>query len=211
MGFITDNPDLGLRDNIQVSYDSNLQDSDPDFRLLTAGVSYTEGNVEQIVEYGDQFPSNNNDVIDLSRRSVAANQLYFATNIANALVFGFSGNDTIYTGTGNDYLYGGPGDDTLSGGSGNNLIDGGDLNTPIAADGTDTATYMIGDFDQARPHGVTVSIDPRSVPDNLKFNGIAPIIVTDNGYGGTESTRFDRKDHFVTTCRHRSRRREWAV
>lgn len=144
---------------------------------LNPNISYTEGNHIDIAYFGfagtryadfAQNPTN----LDLSQRT------------DNDLIIGGFGNVTIRGGSGNDYLYGGFGSDTISGGSGNNLIDGGIQGASTS--GVATADYSVGMNGQQRPHGVTVQIEPDLDTSSQMFFGVAPIIVSDNGYGGTD-------------------------
>lgn len=171
--------ELGLYNWNQVSYESGILDNQPNdsrFSQLRTDISYSDNQPIDIVRFGDRIPPQpRDDVIDFSQRA----------DEKNIIAFGFGGNDTIVGGNGNNFLYGGPGDDTLVGGSQNNLLDGGDRKTPTAQDGTDTADYS-GDLGLAGRHGVSIRIDPGSVPQSAKVDGVAPIMVTDNGFGGTD-------------------------
>jgi Ca2+-binding RTX toxin-like protein len=173
--------EMAFSNNIQVSYLSGISDNVADSRFseLRTDISYSDNQTLKIVGFGDAGGAVTDDCFDLSNR----------TDGGNYLAFGFDGNDTIVGGgPGNDFLYGGPGDDTLVGGSGNNLLDGGDRKTPISQDGTDTADYS-GALGQSGRHGLSITIDPGSVPDSAKVDGVAPIMVTDNGFGGADFNR----------------------
>jgi Ca2+-binding RTX toxin-like protein len=134
--------EMGRPDLYRVSYLASMYTNDPRYDLVRQGISYSDGNVVDIVRFGDEPSGATSNLLHLDHMDLSNR-----TWRSNDLVFGFVGNDTIITGTGNDYIYGGPGDDCLSGGSGDNFIDGGDRVTPIAQDGIDTVDYSIGDFD----------------------------------------------------------------
>lgn len=155
----------------QVGYNAT-RDVDP--AVLRTDISYTEGNLIDIAYFDTSNRTPN--VLDLSRR----------TDKLNDLIIGLDGNDRINSGAGRDYLYGGIGDDTISGGSGNDVIHGGDRKTVVAADGIDTADYSIGDMQVAPSHGITVNFDRSAISDSDKMDGLTPIIVSDDGYGGRD-------------------------
>jgi Ca2+-binding RTX toxin-like protein len=158
----------------QVGYDAIFNVSPSTFRPGTE-ISYTEDNAIDIA-YFDQASNKTPDVLDLSLR----------TDNSKDLIIGLGGNDRINGGAGRDYLYGGVGNDTISGGSGDDVIHGGDRKTPIASDGIDTADYSIGDRQLAPTHGVTVNIDKAAVSEADKMDGLTPIVVSDDGYGGRD-------------------------
>jgi hypothetical protein len=144
-------------------------------RFLRRDISYTDDHTVDIA-YFDSSASKTPGLLDLSRR----------TDSSRDLIMGFDGVDRIYGGAGDDYLYGGTGNDTISGGSGNDLIDGGDRITAISADGTDTADYSIGDMGNAAPNAIHVNIDSNAATSSEKMDGLTPIIVSDDGYGGRD-------------------------
>src|SRR5882724_5666290 len=167
---------MGLTDLLQVAYPTQILDNDPNdkrFSELRTDISYSDNQDVSVLRFGDQLTDGDQDFIDMSGRTLGG------TYVA----FGFAGNDTIVGGPGNNFLYGGQGDDILVGGKGNNLLDGGDRKTPISTDGTDTADYS-GNLGLSGRHGVKIAIDPSVAPN--KVDGITPIIVTDNGFGGTD-------------------------
>jgi hypothetical protein len=181
---------LGLTNQIESSYLTTIDTSSRYWDEVLPGFHYSEENHIDITIYGDFYVNHqytgttgfaNDDEIDLASRTPQAGGVPW-----NDLVFGFQGNDAIYTGSGNDYLYGGVGNDLLSAGSGNNLIDGGDPSTDPDDDGIDVVSYQTGDMGQATSHGVTLTIDPASVAASDNFDGQVPIVVSDNGYGGTD-------------------------
>jgi hypothetical protein len=154
----------------QVGYDATLDVNRP---LLRTDISYSLGNTIDIA-YFDSARNQTPDVLDLSNR----------LDNSNDLIIGFGGDDVIRGGAGRDYLYGSIGNDTFFGGSGSNFIDGGDRVTFLADDGTDTVDYTTGDFNQAPDHGVTVDINPQI---STSIDGALTIIVSDNGFGGTDT------------------------
>ena len=157
----------------QVGYDAAFAIL-PD--IYRKDISYTEDQSIDIA-YFDNRLNKTPDVLDLSMR----------TDGSNDLIVGLSGIDHIYGGAGRDYLYGGVGDDFIYGGSGNDVMDGGDRKTSVAADGTDTADYSIGDRHLSPTHGVTVDIDSTSASGAADtLDGITPILVSDDGYGGRD-------------------------
>jgi hypothetical protein len=66
------------------------------------------------------------------------------------------------------------------------VLHGGDRKTAIASDGVDTADYSIGDRQLAPSHGVTVNISASAATGADKMDGLTPIVVTDDGYGGRD-------------------------
>jgi len=64
----------------------------------------------------------------------------------NDMVYGGAGNDTISGGNGNDWLYGGVGDDTINGGAGNDMLLGGAGNDNLTGStGADTFRWELSD------------------------------------------------------------------
>ncbi|MDX6584537.1 MAG: hypothetical protein QOI10_3721, partial [Solirubrobacterales bacterium] len=190
----------------------------PDFRqagyLATVGagsslrsdLSYTEGNlVSGAVLLRDRTDDGGPNV-DVSQNtfSYLGDSLYgtaLNSDLAgnkNLLIIGDSRNNQIKGNVGNDYLYGGTGNDTISGGSGNDLIHGGLQKTAISADGTDTADYS------SAPNAIHVNIDSNAATSSEKMDGLTPIIVSDDGYGGRdrlfsiEKIKLGEKNDIVT-------------
>jgi hypothetical protein len=157
----------------QVGYDATVNRANQAF--LKRDISYTDDHTVDIA-YFDSSASRTPGLLDLSRR----------TDSSRDLIMGFDGVDRIYGGAGDDYLYGGTGNDTISGGSGNDLIHGGDRKTAISDDGTDTADYSIGDMGNAAPNAIHVNIDSNAATSSEKMDGLTPIIVSDDGYGGRD-------------------------
>ena len=157
----------------QVGYEAYINDSNSSF--LDDTIAYTEDNSIKFAFFDNVYNKTPN-VLDLSLR----------TDGSNDLIIGFGGEDRINGGAGRDYLYGSVDNDTISGGSGNDVLHGGDRVTAIASDGTDTADYSVGDNQAAPTHGVTVNIDVTAVADTDKIDGLTPIIVSDDGYGGRD-------------------------
>jgi hypothetical protein len=157
----------------QVGYDANIQPRNEMF--LRTDISYSEYRKIDIA-YFDSILNKTPDDLDLSTR------IDFEDN----LIMGFGGDDKINGGAGRDYLYGGIHNDTISGGSGDDVINGGDLKTGIAFDGEDTADYSIGDMQGRSLHGVTINVDRSVVSESDKMEGLTPIIVSDDGYGGRD-------------------------
>jgi len=159
----------------QVGYDATAKDYNKPFLNTDPSFSYTEDQRIDIA-YFDSSKNKTQDNLDLSRREDGSCDL----------IMGFTGSDVINGGAGNDYLYGGVGNDTISGGSGDDVIFGGDLAKSIDGDGSDTASYLVGNNDQPTDHKVTVAIDPSAVSDGDRMVGLTPIIVSDDGYGGRD-------------------------
>jgi Ca2+-binding RTX toxin-like protein len=156
----------------QVGYAADFDVAPSIFR---SDISYTEDNAIDIA-YFDRPTNRTPDVLDLSLR----------TDNSKDLIIGLGGNDRINGGAGRDYLYGGVGDDTISGGSGDDVLHGGDRKTAIEDDGVDTADYSVGDRQLGPSHGVTVNIDKAAVSAADKMDGLTPILVSDDGYGGRD-------------------------
>jgi len=167
--------EMGRLNDIRPSFGAVIGTGNPDdtrHTKLRSDISYSDGNEIDIVRYGSNNPSIQ-ELLDLSNRIDGSRDI----------VIGFDGIDYIYTGAAADYLYGGVGDDVLSGGSGNDLIHGGDRSTAIAADGFDTVDYRRSERGVS-PHGVVLSI---GVSDDLpRIDGFKPIVVDDDGFGGTD-------------------------
>lgn len=175
---------LGLQQNIQASYWSELPNTDTKiFPQLSSALKYSEDKPIDYVRYGDYalrsdyialYPGASiNETINMR------GQFYGLTGQPyKEMIFGFSGIDHIYAGGGNDYIYAGIGDDVLLGGGGSNLLDGGQLGTAVIADGTDIADY-------SGASGITVILG-HNTTSSMKFDGQDTIIVSDNGQGGTD-------------------------
>ncbi|MEX2490603.1 MAG: calcium-binding protein [Nitrospirales bacterium] len=104
-------------------------------------------------------------------------------NDDNNIIFGKGAEDQLYGNKGKDFLVGGEGDDTLYGGSGWDILHGGDILTTGAEYGIDTADYSKGDGGTATNGGITVEL---SVAGNLELEGFKSIVVSNDGYGGTD-------------------------
>jgi Ca2+-binding RTX toxin-like protein len=156
----------------QVGYDATFDVAPGVFRK---DISYTEDQTIDIAYFDWGLNKNPND-LDLSRR----------TDSSRDLIIGLDGKDKINGGAGRDYLYGGIDDDTISGGSGDDVIHGGLLKTDVARDGEDTADYSIGDNRAAPSHGITINVDRAAVSTSDMIDGLTPIIVSDDGYGGRD-------------------------
>lgn len=99
-------------------------------------------------------------IVDLLLGTIDDSPLGYVVNVSGVSeVIGSDYNDMIYGGIASETIYGGEGDDLLSGGGGNNILDGGA--------GHDIANYS---------HAAT------AITANLSTN-----IVSDNGYGGTDT------------------------
>ncbi|MGY3448401.1 calcium-binding protein [Bradyrhizobium sp. USDA 4353] len=178
--------------DLRMSYPADIMDDDGRFSQLKVNYSYSDDQAVSVARFGDMLRDGDEDLIDMSRQS--SHGTYVA--------FGFAGVDTILGGPGNNFLYGGSGDDKLVGGSGNNLLHGGDVGrTKIDKDGVDTADYS-GSLGLAGRGAIKVTIDPGSATGAV--DGVAPIMVTDNGFGGTdrlisiEKIKLGDKDDSVT-------------
>jgi Ca2+-binding RTX toxin-like protein len=143
--------------------------------VFSKDISYTEDQSIDIAVF-DSGANANPNVLDLSRR----------TDNSRDLIVGLGGQDQINGGAGRDYLYGGVENDTISGGSGDDVIHGGLLLTDIARDGEDTADYSKGDKQAPPSHGITINVDKSMVFESDKMDGVTPIIVSDDGYGGRD-------------------------
>lgn len=149
--------ELGLLDNIQVSYQSGIHQAVAEFLHLTVGHSYSNGEVVDIVRPGFDHQS---DILDNSNRVDHSRDLLFGFDGSDVLkggggrdfLYGGSGNDELWGGADNDQIYGELGNDLLLSGSGSDFVDGGDgtdridLQLEISAGG---AAFSVGGIEPA--------------------------------------------------------------
>jgi Ca2+-binding RTX toxin-like protein len=186
--------ELGLLNNIQVSYYSFIMSTDARWPALIVNQSYTDNNVVDVVRHGDDQGIVTSDMIDHTARTADLRDL----------IFGFGGDDTIKTGKGEDYVYGGPGNDKIWGGDdkdvlvgeagddefhgekGDDIIWGGLKDVNSSADGeTDVADYS------AAPAAISVTF--------AGTIGLASITIKD-GEGGTDTLHSVEK--IIGSSRH---------
>lgn len=144
---------LGLKDQIRVSYEATLESVDGRFVSITQGVSYTSGNQIDIARIG--FAGN--DVQDHSARD----------DNSSDLILGLGGDDYIHGGGGDDHLYGGDGDDTLFGGLGDDRLFGEEGDDVLT--GNAGADLLHGGHNAAVSPGRTLNADGNDTADYSSF------------------------------------------
>jgi Ca2+-binding RTX toxin-like protein len=186
--------ELGLTENLQVSYNSFVMSSgDARFSSLFVGVSYTEDNVVDVVRLGDAYGTVTVDTIDHTLR----------TDKLRDLIFGFGGNDSIKSGKGNDYVYGGAGADTIWGGEGDDVLVGeGDDDTFRGNEGNDIIwggdigdTQGFGDGDD------TVEYSSNTAGVTILFNGAGEDATITVDEGGSVDTLYSIEKIVLTGAR----------
>jgi len=100
-------------------------------------------------------------MVKIINKLTSGDDYFQSSDGKNHLVWGYEGNDQIYTSKGNDTLQGGEGNDSLHAGAGNDLLIGGSGNDLISGGrGIDTVSYKdstsgvyvnMSDFDEGFP------------------------------------------------------------